>query len=80
MVKHLDESEMPSALLSPAWFLHRRDAERSVGVWSREARSKLNLKESVDECFRQSSPVFRPPFWDFKVQEGLPVRTVLGLV
>ena len=58
VVKHLDDSEMPSALLGPAWFLHRRDAERSVGVWSREPRSKLNLKESVDECFRQSSPGF----------------------
>lgn len=58
VVKHLDDAEMPSVLLSPMAYLHRRDPVRMVGVWGDEARTRVDLKELLDECFRQSSPGF----------------------
>lgn len=58
VVKHLDDAELPSAFLGPQWYLHRRDPVRSVGVWGQEPRSRFELKETLDECFRQSSPGF----------------------
>jgi len=58
VVKHLDDSEMPSALVGPEWFLHRRDVTRSVGTGSRNPRSRVDMTERLAECLRQSSPGF----------------------
>lgn len=58
VVKHLDDSEMPSALLGPEWYLHRRDAARSVGVCRQDPRGRVELTELLDECARQSTSGF----------------------
>lgn len=58
VVKHLDDSEIPSAVLGPEWFIHRRDMTRSVGICSQEVRSRIELTELLEECRRQSSPGF----------------------
>ncbi len=58
VVKHLDDSEMPSALVGPEWFLHRRELTRSIGVFGNEPRVRVELTELLDECRRQSSPGF----------------------
>ncbi len=58
VVKHLDDSEIPSAMLGPEWFIHRRDMARSVGICSQEVRSRIELTELLEECRRQSSPGF----------------------
>lgn len=58
VVKHLDDSEMPSALVGPEWFLHRRDVTRSVGTRSRNPWARVDLTERLAECLRQSSPGF----------------------
>ncbi|PLC03579.1 hypothetical protein CY658_22530 [Variovorax sp. RO1] len=50
--------EVPSALWTPTWCLHRIDPERSRGVCSSEARARRDLRESFDECWRQGRPVF----------------------
>ena len=58
VVKHLDDSEMPSALVGPEWFLHRRESTRSIGICGLEPRGRVELTELLDECNRQSSPGF----------------------
>ncbi len=50
--------EVPSALWTPTWCLHRIDPERSRGVCSSEARARRDLRESFDECWRQGRPSF----------------------
>ncbi|QOF80786.1 hypothetical protein [Variovorax sp. 38R] len=50
--------EVPSALWTPTWCLHRIDPERSRGVCSSEARARRDLRESFDECWRQGRPAF----------------------
>ena len=56
--KHLDVSEFPSALWSPAWAMRRLDVTRSVGVAGTEPQRRLLLREELEECRRQSSPGF----------------------
>lgn len=58
VVRHLDDSEMPSALVGPEWFLHRRETTRSNGICGKEPRGRVELTELLDECNRQSSPGF----------------------
>jgi hypothetical protein len=58
VVKHLDDGEMPSALVGPQWFLHRRDVTRSVGLCSQNPLARVELTELLAECSRQSSPGF----------------------
>ncbi|RIX81652.1 hypothetical protein [Acidovorax cavernicola] len=50
--------EVPSALWTPTWCLRRIDPERSRGVCSSEARARRDLRESVDERWRQGRPAF----------------------
>ncbi|MES2249838.1 MAG: hypothetical protein V4645_21385 [Pseudomonadota bacterium] len=50
--------EVPSALWTPTWCLHRIDPERSRGVCSSEPRARRDLRESFDECWRQGRPAF----------------------
>lgn len=56
--KSIDASEFPSALWSPTWALQRLDLMRSVGVATSEPRRRLMLRETLDECLRQSAPGF----------------------
>lgn len=51
-------SEVPSAIWTPAWFVHRIDPERSRGVSGTDARARRALRESIDECWRIARPAF----------------------
>lgn len=46
---------LPSALWSPSWYLRRLDVERCRGVCTDEARPRVELKQLLDECHKQSS-------------------------
>ncbi|MNX18657.1 hypothetical protein D3C86_485560 [compost metagenome] len=50
--------EVPSAFWTPTWCLHRIDPERSRGVCSSEPRARRDLRESLDERWRQGRPAF----------------------
>lgn len=55
----VDPSDLPSALWSPAWVLHRLDPERCVGVTGDEPQRRLLLREELDErVLRRSSAAF----------------------
>ncbi|UJB64257.1 hypothetical protein YS110_05545 [Acidovorax sp. YS12] len=52
-------ADVPSALWSPAWVLHRLDAERCVGVTGNEPDRRVLLRETLDEwLLRRSAPGF----------------------
>ncbi len=51
-------SEVPSAIWTPTWFVHRIDPERSRGVSGTDARARRALRESIDECWRIARPAF----------------------
>lgn len=54
-----DPLDLPSALWSPQWVLHRLDLERSVGVTGGEADRRVVLRESLNEWVRgKSAPGF----------------------
>jgi hypothetical protein len=53
-----DELELPSAIWSPAWVLHRRSVERCTGYCGREPERRVALREELDEWIRGSSPSF----------------------
>lgn len=56
--RHVDSSEVPSALWSPNWAMQRIECVRSTGVADLEPLRRVGLKEALDECRRQSSPGF----------------------
>jgi hypothetical protein len=51
-------SEVPSAIWTPTWFVHRIDPERSRGVSGDDARARRALREAIDECWRLARPAF----------------------
>jgi hypothetical protein len=53
-----DPLELPSAIWSPGWALHRLDPVRSNGVCGSEPERRLALRENLDEWLRKSSPAF----------------------
>ncbi|MGA0569213.1 hypothetical protein ACO2Q9_00685 [Variovorax sp. VNK109] len=53
-----DPLEMPSAIWSPQWAMHRLDPERCNGVAGREPERRVALRESLDEWVRKSAPGF----------------------
>jgi hypothetical protein len=53
-----DAVELPSAIWSPAWALRRLELERSTGTCGREAQRRLQIRESLDEWLRKSTPGF----------------------
>ncbi|MFZ3123847.1 MAG: hypothetical protein WA129_01735 [Acidovorax sp.] len=54
-----DPLDLPSALWSPAWVLHRLDPLRCVGVSGFEPDRRVLLRESLNEWLRsKSSPGF----------------------
>lgn len=51
--------DLPSAIWSPHWVLHRLDPERCAGVTGVEPERRLLLRESLNEwLLRKSSPGF----------------------
>jgi hypothetical protein len=50
--------EVPSALWTPTWCLHRIDPERSRGVCSSVPQTRRTLRESFEESWRQERPAF----------------------
>lgn len=56
--RHADPLDLPSALWSPGWVLHRIDPVRSLGLASAEPERRVALRESLNEWLRQSSPAF----------------------
>lgn len=51
-------AEVPSAIWTPSWFVHRIDLERSRGVSGSEPRARRALREAIDECWRRGRPAF----------------------
>lgn len=58
LCKTLDASEIPSALWSPHWAMRRLDRVRSTGVAGLEGQRRVQLKQELDECRKQSSAGF----------------------
>lgn len=50
--------DVPSAIWTPQWFLHRIDVERGRGVVGRDPQHRRALRERIDECLRRSRPAF----------------------
>lgn len=57
-VSSADELELPSAIWSPAWVLHRRDPVRCTGYCDRSAERRVALREQMDEWLLRSTPSF----------------------
>ena len=57
-VGRADPMLMPSCIIGPGWVMRRLDLERCTGVSTDEARSRVELQESVNEWLRKSSPSF----------------------
>jgi hypothetical protein len=56
--RHVDASEVPSALWSPVWSMRRLDVARSTGMAGSEPQRRVALREALDECRRHSGPGF----------------------
>lgn len=56
--RQLDRSEIPSALWSPTWAMQRIECTHSIGLADMEPQRRVQLKETLDECRRQSAPGF----------------------
>ncbi|KIQ31716.1 hypothetical protein RT97_14345 [Variovorax paradoxus] len=50
--------EVPSAIWTPTWFVHRIDPERSRGVCGVDPRARRELREAIDESWRLARPAF----------------------
>jgi hypothetical protein len=50
--------EVPSAIWTPGWFLHRIDVERARGVCGGTPEARRALRERLDECLRHAKPGF----------------------
>ena len=53
-----DPLELPSAIWSPGWVMHRLDPERCNGYSGAEPERRLALRESLTEWLGKSSPAF----------------------
>ncbi len=56
--RQLDASEVPSALWSPHWAMRRLDLARSTGMAGSEPQRRVLLRETLEECRRNSAPGF----------------------
>lgn len=54
----VDASEFPSALWSAGWCLRRLDPVRCTGVAGTDARTRLLLRDALNELIRKSRPGF----------------------
>jgi len=50
--------QVPSAIWTPSWFLHRIDIEHVRGVCGRSAASRRAVRERIDECLRHAKSGF----------------------
>jgi hypothetical protein len=53
-----DPLELPSALWSPRWVLHRLDIDRSNGHTGAEPERRVALREMLNEWLARSTPSF----------------------
>lgn len=53
-----DPLELPSAVWSPRWVMHRLDPVRCVGVAGVEPDRRVQLRELLDQWLGQSAPAF----------------------
>jgi hypothetical protein len=53
-----DPLELPSAIWSPHWALHRVDPDRSTGFCGSEPDRRVALREALDAWLQKSSPAF----------------------
>jgi hypothetical protein len=53
-----DPLELPSAIWSPGWVMHRLDPERCNGVCGAEPERRLALRELLAEWLQKSAPAF----------------------
>ena len=53
-----DPLELPSAVWTPGWMLHRLDVDRSNGVCSVNPARRVELREQLREWLHKSSPAF----------------------
>lgn len=51
-------ADFPGAIWSRAWFMHRLDPQRSIGVCGYDPERGTQLKEFLDEKIRNSAPGF----------------------
>jgi hypothetical protein len=50
--------QVPSAIWTPTWFLHRIDVEHVRGTCGRAPDARRALRERLDECLRHARPGF----------------------
>lgn len=50
--------EVPSAIWTPSWSLHRIDVVHGRGVCGRAPEGRRALRERIDECLRHARPAF----------------------
>ena len=51
-------AEVPSAIWTPGWFVHRIDPERCRGVSGVDPRARRALREAFDEAWHRGRPAF----------------------
>lgn len=56
--RHLDSTDFPSAIWSPAWALRRLDLFHCTGVCGAEPERRVRVRETLDEMLLGSSPGF----------------------
>lgn len=56
--RHADPLDLPSAIWSPGWVLHRIDPVRCHGITGTEPDRRVALQEALQEWLRHSSPAF----------------------
>ncbi|MDH4134219.1 MAG: hypothetical protein OEV31_05475 [Gammaproteobacteria bacterium] len=56
--KNGDPLAFPSVLWSPAWVMQRIDVERDVLICDAAAARRVELRQVLDECRRDSAPGF----------------------
>jgi len=56
--RHTDAINFPSAMHAPGWAMQRLDLVRSTGVCTELPERRLQIRETLDELLRGSSPGF----------------------
>lgn len=51
-------ADFPSAIWSRAWFMHRQDPPRSIGICGHDPERSVQLREMLDEKIRVGVPGF----------------------
>jgi hypothetical protein len=51
-------ADVPSAIWTPDWYVHRLDVVHGRGVCGRDPQRRRDLRERIDECLRRARPAF----------------------